>query len=118
MPYCSASCPADDLIECLGPGDCGGSTPGCLATDVLNGVEADAAGFPNCVSTSLSTQCVPANKAVSAITVSCTATEYLHVCEAAGDCAADTSNPNCCLVSNYHVCVSNLFKTVGSLSCL
>jgi len=54
----------------------------------------------------------------SNLTLSCTATEVLHLCEAASDCTADTANPKCCAVLNYHVCVPSLDATLGSLTCL
>jgi hypothetical protein len=74
------------------------------------------ASFPHCYTKSLTTKCVA--KCVSSITLSCTATETLHVCQAPGDCADDTANPNCCVVAGYHVCVSTILMKLGSLSCL
>lgn len=112
---CAESCPADDTIGCTGPSDCSGSTPDCCGTDTLDGMDAGEK-FPHCYNGSLTTSCVA--KCVSAITVSCTATETLHVCAAKSDCAADTANPNCCPVAGYHVCVSNLLKALGQLTCL
>jgi hypothetical protein len=116
------SCPGDTL-GCLGPMDCSGTTPDCCATDVLNGMDAGAA-FPHCYSQTLTTKCVAKASCSSNITVNCgTAqmpqTETLHVCTAKTDCTGDDmSNPNCCLVDNYHVCVSSLLVTLGALSCL
>ncbi len=72
--------------------------------------------FPHCYTKSLTTTCVA--KCVSKIQVNCTATETLHVCAAASDCAGDTANPNCCLVAGYHVCVSGILKALGTLSCM
>ncbi len=72
--------------------------------------------FPHCTTGSLTTTC--SAKCVSNIKLSCTATETLHVCTAAADCADDSANPNCCLVAGYHVCVSTILKNLGSLSCL
>ncbi|HEY8087336.1 MAG TPA: hypothetical protein VIF09_05815 [Polyangiaceae bacterium] len=115
VPYCAATCPPEDTIACIGPGTCGGSTPDCCATDVLDGMDAGQ-GFPHCTTASLTTKCVP--QCVSNIQISCTATQTLHVCQAAGDCAGDTANPNCCLVAGYHVCVSTILKNLGALSCL
>ena len=112
---CNASCPAADTIACVGPSDCSGSTPDCCATDVLDGMDAGES-FPHCYTASLTTTCVA--KCVSSIQISCNATETLHVCQANADCSGDTANPNCCVVAGYHVCVSNLLKGLGGLSCL
>lgn len=115
VPTCAGTCAANDTIACLGPSDCGGSTPDCCATDVLDGADAGQS-FPHCYTQSLTTKCVA--KCVSSITTSCTATETLHVCTAKADCSGDTANPNCCLVAGYHVCVNNILKTLGGLTCL
>jgi hypothetical protein len=116
-PYCSASCPTVDLLDCLKPSDCGGTTPDCQATDVLDGMDAGES-FPHCTSASLSTKCVA--KSVTVLDAYCTATETLHVCAATSDCAADTANPYCCAIPgySYEVCVSKIVMTVGMLTCM
>jgi hypothetical protein len=112
---CADTCAPADTIACVKPSDCPGATPDCCATDILDGMDAGAS-FPHCYTQSLTTKCVAS--CVSAIKVSCTATETLHVCEATSDCATDTANPNCCVVAGYHVCVSTILMKLGSLSCL
>lgn len=72
------------------------------------------ASFPHCYTKSLTTTC---GKCASSIQLSCTATQTLHVCQAASECADDTANPNCCVVGSYHVCVNNELKLLGGLSC-
>jgi len=119
-----ASCPGDTL-GCLGPMDCSGGNGDCCATDVLAGMDAGPppAAFPHCYSQTLTTTCVTKGMCSSNIQVNCGSvampqTETLHVCTAKTDCSDDSANPNCCLVDNYHVCVSSLLMTLGSLSCL
>lgn len=115
MSECVDTCPTGDSIGCTGPTDCHGSTPDCCGTDKLDGMDAGET-FPHCTTDTLTTSCVA--KCVSNIQVSCMATETLHVCAAASDCAGDTANPNCCPVAGYHVCVSNILKALGQLTCL
>jgi len=112
---CADSCATDDTIGCTEPSNCSGSTPDCCGTAKLDGMDAGET-FPHCYVGSLTTSCVA--KCVSKIQVSCMATETLHVCAAASDCASDTANPNCCPVAGYHVCVSNILKALGTLTCL
>jgi hypothetical protein len=99
----------------MAPSQCGGATPECCGTAVLNG-----GTVPNCSVATLSSQCVAT--CTSTISLSCgstghTVTDTLHMCATPADCTTDSGNPNCCLVHGYYVCVSNLDKTFGGLTC-
>jgi hypothetical protein len=110
MTTCTSSCSQENAIGCFGPSDCGGSTPDCCGTLVVNGGQ-----LPNCTGQSLTTQCVA--KCTSQITLNCMTTDTLHVCTQPSDCSDDPSNPNCCQIHGNYVCVSNLVKSLGMLTC-
>ncbi|HTQ43528.1 MAG TPA: hypothetical protein VMI75_12275 [Polyangiaceae bacterium] len=100
----------------MAPSQCGGTTPECCGTAVLNG-----GTVPNCSVATLSSQCVA--KCISNISLTCgsttkTVTDTLHMCATPADCTtSDPGNPDCCLVHGYYVCVSALDKTLGGLTC-
>jgi hypothetical protein len=100
----------------MAPSQCSGATPECCGTAVLNG-----GSIPNCSVATLSSQCVAT--CISNINLSCGSTgnpvtDTLHMCAAVTDCTStDKMNPNCCLVHGYYVCVSNIDKAIGGLTC-
>jgi hypothetical protein len=104
-PACAGSCAASDTLRCLTPDDCGGATPDCCGTLVVNG-----GLLPNCNAQSFTTQCVAS--CTSNLVGSCTATDTMHLCTDGSDCAKDTANPNCCLLGGHQVCISNGTKAL------
>jgi len=75
----------------------------------------DGAAFPHCEISALKSQCV--TKCTTAITpFSCTATDTLHVCTQAADCATDGTNNSCCPVYGYMVCLNSTVATAGGIT--
>ena len=91
----TASCPAQDQVNCDGPDECGGASPICCGVYVANG-----GTYPQCSISALGTSCTNAGQCPTHLGQTCSDTTKVRICHIASDCSEPQNNKCCTFMSS------------------